>query len=86
MNKMFLRIDDAIIISNAKRIQEGVEKIKDKKHLAGIICEKLQSNKDNTYMKLYRAENQGFVSENQELIDALISELGVDRSILVSSI
>ena len=37
-------------------------------------------------MKLYRAENQGFVSENQELIDALISELGVDRSILVSSI
>lgn len=80
----YLKIDDAIILSNAKRIENGIDKIKDKKHLAEILCEKLNNTKDNIYMKLYRAETQGFINENEELVNALISELGVEKSILVS--
>lgn len=84
MSKKVLKIDDAITVSNADRIKNQAQKIKDKKHLASLICESLNSNKDNVYMRLYRAEKDGFFGDNNDLINAICKELNVDESILVS--
>ena len=85
--KRFLKVDEAIIISNAERIKKGEEIIKGKKHLARIIASKMLGEADNIYMQLYRAETLGFVYENVDLIDNISSELNVERdSIILSDI
>ena len=82
--KKFLKIDNAIIISNAERIKNGKEIIKDKKHLARLI--EGDGNFENFYMRLYRAEKEGFINENKEMIDKLLTELNVPKDIILSDI
>lgn len=81
--KRFLKVDEAIVISNAERIKEGKEIIKNKKHLSRIIAPKMKGESDNIYMQLYRAETLGFVSENVDLIDHISSELNVERDSII---
>lgn len=83
--KKILKIEDAITIANAERLRNGIEKIKDRKHLAEIIAEKLMGEKENIYMRLYRAEKSGFINENEELITAVMSELNVEKAFLISN-
>lgn len=86
MERKRLNIDASIIMANAEKIKNGESLIKDKKHLAEIIALKIGDEKDNLYMRLYRAEKDGFIVENESLIKSLIGELNVSKEFLVSNI
>lgn len=73
-------------MANAARLKAGLATIKDKKHLAEIIALKIGDDKDNLYMRLYRAEKIGFINENESLIAALMDELNIEKDFLISSI
>lgn len=83
--KKKLRIDDSIALSNAERVKNNLERINDKKHLAELLTDN-DVEKESLYMRLYRAEKNGFINENEDLIKKLTSFLGVDRSFMVSDI
>lgn len=84
--KTYLRLDNAIVTANVKRIQEGKEIIRHKKHLAKIIAENNGGKTENIYMQIYRYENKGLLEENTELINKITSVLNVDKSLILSSI
>lgn len=90
--KKKLDIDNAIILSNAERLIQKKPTIKDKKHLAVIIANRLEQNLPfatekevrNLYMKLYRSEKDGFFNLDKNLLDLVLSELQIpENKILV---
>lgn len=91
MERQYLDIDNCITISNADKIKNGKEKIKDKKHLAKKIADNIVENLpfaldneiNNIYMKLYRAERYGFLEKDNDLIEKIIEVLNVKESDLV---
>jgi hypothetical protein len=90
ITKKYLLIDKCIAIANGERAKAEIETIKDKKHLAKIICaNENKSNNifavNNKYMVLYRAEKDGFNKENKELITVICEILEVTEKQLVKS-
>lgn len=79
-----LLIDNALIISNAAKLETGKKTIKDKKALAELIAKRNNGDKDNIYMQLYRAEKDGYITENKTLVDQITKELNVTRKVLIS--
>ena len=89
MARKFLDIDNCIIIHDVKQIKKepAEAKIKTKNKLAKEIHKRkaLSGSKISIYTKLSRAEKDGFKQEDNDLIEALLSVLEVDRTELVKN-
>lgn len=83
----FLDIDNCIILSDSRKIQKepAEKKTKTKRQLSKLIFKKklMPGSESSIYTKLYRAENDGFVKEPTELIDAILKILIVSREDMI---
>lgn len=75
--KKKLNIDNSIIICNAERIKQKRSQIKDKKHLSRILADKMNCDADNLYMRIYRAEKNGFLDVDNDLLKWISEELEI---------
>ena len=90
MATKYLDVDNAIIINDAKRIQEepAQKKTKTKRQLSKQI---LKMNllpglsESSIYTKLWRFEKEGYKKEPTELIDAILKVLNVSKADLVKT-
>lgn len=89
MVRKYLDIDNCIIIHDVKQIKKepAKPKIKTKNKLAKELFKKndLKGSKISIYTKLSRAEKDGFKQEDNDLINAILSILEVDKEELIKS-
>jgi len=85
--KKFFDLDYCILISDAKK--EKSERIKSKNQLSekvlnfSRITKEKYKTKKAVYFKLYRYENDGFLTEDTILSDAICKILNLENSDLV---
>ena len=79
LQRKYLLIDKCIAIANGVRASKNKETIKDKKHLARLICGEEKENIDNKYMILYRAEKDGFLITNDKIVKEICDVLKVEQ-------
>lgn len=90
MEVKYLNIDNCIILSDVKKIeQESVaKKTKTRRQLSKQIFKaKLMddSSESSIYTKLYRFEREGYTKEPTDLIDAILKILNVSRVDLIKT-
>lgn len=89
MAKQYLDIDNCIVEHDVKQIKKepAGKKIKTKNQLAKILVKRqlIQGTESAVYHRMYRFENDGFATAPQDLIDAILKVLEVDKSDLIKS-
>lgn len=83
---VFLKVDDAITLHDVKQIQKepAQAKIKTIRKLSKLIAAKKKNASEVAiYTKLKRAESNGAVNIDEELISSVLSVLEVTREQLV---
>jgi hypothetical protein len=87
MEKIYLDIENAIIIHDVKQIKKepAQKKIKTKNQLAKKIhkLKLIEGSEESIYTKIWRSETEGYKQEPKELITALLKVLEVDMNELV---
>ena len=86
----YLDVDNAIIINDAKKIQEepAQKKTKTKRQLSKQIHKQNLMpglSESSIYTKLWRFEKDGYKKEPTDLIDAVLKVLNVCRADLVKT-
>jgi len=90
MEVKYLNIDNCIILSDVKKIEQesAAKKTKTRRQLSKQIFKaKLMddSSESSIYTKLYRFEREGYTKEPTDLIDAILKILNVSRVDLIKT-